>query len=678
MRARRLTLAHAGLALLATFGTTKLLHAEATAPSHDDQIVAQAVCSIMQHGHINRQRIDDLISQRVHKQFLQLFDPLKLYFTEGDIRDFARMENEHDNKTVRGDLSFPFMVYKRFLERVDQRSQWAVEFAKEDHDFNQSEDIVVDPKSTHYAANEQEAKDRWRRRVKFDLVSLMVDGKTEAEARERVEKRYKSLDKRWHELDGDELVEMYLTAMTNSFDPHSTYMSPRSLEDFNIAIQLSLEGIGALLQSEDGMTIVKEIVPGGAADKDGRLQPGDKIVGVAQGDNAEVVDVVDMKLRDVVKLIRGKAGSTVRLEVLPAKTEKREVYAMTRQKIELQDREAKGEVIEMPKGTDGVTHKIGVIKLPSFYAEEDLDGNDRTKKSATNDVRRILEDFKKQGVEGVVMDLRTNGGGLLSEAISLTGLFIDQGPVVQVKDYDGRINVYNDDDRGEAYSGPLVVLVSKFSASASEIFAGAIQDYKRGIVVGDSSTHGKGSVQRVVDLGRQFPGNLDLGAVKLTMQKFYRVNGQSTQNRGVVSDVVLPSPTDHEDFGESKLDYALSFDSIQRAPYRPLTDINSAMLDQIRHKSEDRQGNLKELQDLKTKKDKLTERRARKVLTFNEDSLKKEREELNEDDIEELAGEGDDGDKKKEKKFGEDPYTQEVLSIMADYLGLKSSGLTAR
>lgn len=669
--------------------------ADVEAPNDDDKRKALMVSGIMEQAHLNRRPIDDTISTRLHEQFLKALDPMKLYFLQEDADEFAKRASEHDDRRTYFDLDFPFLVYQRFLKRVDQRSEWVQkEFADKAYDFNQETEIVVDPKATTYAKDEQEAKQRWDDRVKYELATLMVNGEKEAEARDRIKRRYRNIGRRWHEMDADELVEIYLTSLTNSFDPHSSYMSPRTVEDFNIAIQLSLEGIGALLSSEDGLTIVKEVVPGGAADKDGRLKPGDKIVGVGEGDQGEIVDLLDMKLKNVVKLIRGKAGTMLRLEVIPANTEKHEIYALTRQKIELQDGGAKGEVIELDGEAGMPKVKVGVIKLPSFYADSQaLQDGDENAKSASHDVRKILEDFKAQGVQGVVMDLRNNGGGLLNEAIMLTGLFIEEGPVVQVRDFSGRVFPYRDEFPGVAYDGPLVVLISKFSASASEIFAGAIKDYGRGIVVGDSSTHGKGTVQKVLDLGRQaqqLPGNNNLGAVKLTMQQFYRVNGMSTQNQGVSSDIVLPSPSDHEDFGEAKLDYALASDQINHAMYLPMGNVVEATIAKLREASVKRLETDETLQKLKEKKERIHERRNRATLVFNEASLKRDREEFKEfDDEDALDGDEHAADpdappgepgakKKKDKKFGEDPYTQEVLRIMADFIRLdKESHLTS-
>ena len=688
---------------------------EAKAPSEDERKAAQIVGRLMERGHISRHKVDDEISQRMFKAYLRIFDPLKLYFLQSDVDGFLAQNTKLDDdikgagaaagRAADNDvprMNFAFEVYNRFLQRLDQSIVWANEIADAEHDFKKEDSIVVDPKTAEYAKTDEEAKDRWRARIKYELLTFIVDGKTLAEARERIHKRYRNLKTRWHELDSGEVVEMYLSTLTSSFDPHSTYMSPEMLEDFEIHMRLSLEGIGALLQSEDGTTVVKEIVAGGAAEKDGRIKPGDQIVGVAEGEKGEIEDIMEMKLRDVVKHIRGKAGTVVRLEVIPDGQTEHVVYNLVRQRIELQDQAAKGEVIEFNDPTTGAIRKIGVINLPSFYADQgegELFGNAQEPanlRTATNDVRKILEDFKVKGVEGVVMDLRANGGGLLTEAINLTGLFITEGPIVQVRDFDNKVFRHPDNDKGTvAFDGPLVVLISRFSASASEIFAGAIKDYGRGIVVGDSTTHGKGTVQKVLDLKRQAIRPGAYGALKLTMQQFYRVNGESTQNKGVPSDVVLPSRTDNDDFGEASLDYALEYSQIDPAGFTKSGTISDGVVHQLQDASKERFQKDPELEKLAQKKARFDERKSRKVLTFNEDSLRKEREEFREEktvakdkdgkDIKPKEGSTDASTEdeesllstKKNEKFGTDPYSKEVLQITADYIRLQDPRVAA-
>jgi carboxyl-terminal processing protease len=472
------------------------------------------------------------------------------------------------------------------------------------------------------------------------------------------------------QTDDQELLEMYLTSLTTAFDPHTTYMAPASVENFEIMMQLKLEGIGASLQGIDGYTVVKKIIPGGAAEKEGQLKLEDKIIAVGEGDNGELVDVVDMKLNDVVKMIRGKRGTVVRLQVISLKDPKPHIIKITREQVELKDSEAQGKVFDAGHKSDGKPYRVGVINLPSFYM--DMEGarhGDPNYKSTTRDVRRILDDFKQQGVDAVVMDLRTNGGGSLSEAITLTGLFLKEGPVVQVKDNDNRVQSYDDHHQGIEWSGPLVVLISKFSASASEIFAGAIQDYNRGLIVGDTSTHGKGTVQSLLNLGEQLfrvPNPPKMGELKITIQQFYRPGGDSTQLRGVVSDIVLPSLSSHyKDISEADLDYPLPFDHVEAQPFTKFDQVNPAIVNQLKKLLAGRVTASDKFKKLERNIVHYQEQIAKKSITLNEAKFLKDRAEMNADKEEEKAIE-----KLSENPSGieRDYYMDEVLSIVTDYI----------
>jgi carboxyl-terminal processing protease len=443
-------------------------------------------------------------------------------------------------------------------------------------------------------------------------------------------------------------------------------MSPRTMEEFDIAMRLQLQGIGALLAGEDGKTIVKEVIAGGAADQDKRIKVGDQITGVGEGDNGEIIDVAEMSLNNVVRLIRGAAGTRVKLEVIPAKSEQRMVYVLTRKKVELTERGAKGEIIEVPAAGKNPKMHVGIIKLPSFYG-----GSGAPHTGATADVQKILGDFKQKGVDAVVVDLRNNGGGLLLEAIGLASLFVDEGPIVQVKDFKGTVRQHNDDFPGVAYDGPLVVLINRLSASASEIFAGVIKDYKRGLVVGDSSTFGKGTVAQVLDLSRMVqtdpPGKF--GALKITLQAFYRVNGESTQKRGVGADVVLPSATDNEEFSEAKLDHVLELDKIASSKFTSANLVSPETVQKVRAESVERRAKSEEFGKLEKRVDRLRELIARKSITFNEAKLKQlkaERKVLAEFDIGDDTPKADPEEKKAPRRFGEAVYEREVLAITAD------------
>lgn len=657
------------LLLFVVSGIGLAVCADPLSPSAKDRQIALTVTSLLKREHLSKHKLDDEISERSFDMFLKSLDSMKLYFYQSDIDGFAAQKNELDDAIRRGEVKFAYDVFKVYLQRLDERVRLADELLAITHDFTVDEQLAVDRDALQWPKNEAEARQRWRQRIKYDLLVLKADGTEGKEATEKLARRYHSFAKRMHQIDDEELLEMYLTAMTTSFDPHTTYMAPSTLENFDIAMRLELEGIGAALQAEDGYTVVKEIIPGGAADKDGRLKPGDKIVGVGQA-QGEIEDVVDLKLGDVVKLIRGKKGTLVRLQIVPAESVDRKIIDITRATIELKDKEARAQVFEAGTGAGGKAYKIGVIDLPSFYM--DMAGARiglPNFKSTTRDVRRILDRFTEQGVDAVVLDLRRNGGGSLQEAINLTGLFIDRGPVVQVKDSDGRITPYNDIEAGTAWEGPLVVLISKFSASASEILAGAIQDYGRGLIVGDHATHGKGTVQSLMDLTQtlfRLPNMEPLGALKITMQQFYRPSGASTQNRGVASDVELPSLTTHLDVGEKDLDYPVAFDQVEPLKFPKLGYVNDAIINQLQLQSAQRRKDSEDFRKVLENIARYNDQKDRKFVTLNEEKFMKERAELN-------------ADKEEEKKIEElnesngleikrDYYLDEALAIAADYL----------
>lgn len=648
--------------------------ADPVGPTNEDRQVTLAVVNLLRRDHVSRRPLDDEMAQRCLKNYLKTLDPMKVYFYQSDVDAFSRRVNELDDGFLKGDVSFGFEVFGVFLRRIDERVQWVDQLLKMDHDFTVDEELVVDREAVQYPANEAEARDLWRKRIKYDLLVLKTDKLEGEQAREKLARRYHSFAKRMHQTDNEELLEMYLSAMTNAFDPHTSYMSPRTKENFEIVMKLELEGIGASLQYEDGYTKVHKIIPGGAADKDGRLKVGDRIVGVGQGRDGEIVDVVDMKLTDVVDLIRGKKGTVVRLQVITADKGERKTIEITRAKIELKDSEARGEVFTAGKKSDGTPYKIGVIDLPSFYM--DMTGARMGLlgfKSTTRDVKRILEEFNTKNVDAVILDLRRNGGGALTEAINLTGLFIEEGPVVQVKDAEGRVQPYLDLDPEMTWKGPLVVLVSKFSASASEILAGAIQDYHRGLIVGDHATHGKGTVQSLLDIGRELfriPNVKNLGALKVTMQQFYRPSGDSTQNRGVLSDIEWPSLTTHLDIGESDLDYAMPFDRVEPQKYKDYRMIHKAWCDQLSARSATRCQASEDFQKVLKTIQRYQQQKAKKTVTLNEQKFLAERAELN---IEEEEKKKIEENIEPKAEIQRDFYLDEAMAITTDYLELLRS-----
>jgi carboxyl-terminal processing protease len=635
-------------------------------PTEQDSKIARGVVRMLENAHLSRHAVDESMSRRVHHLFLESWDPGKRFYLQSDINEFAKFEKDHAEAIKDGKFDYAYVMFKRFRERLEERVKWVNELVDAKHDFAKSETINLEPKTLTYAKTPEEAKERWRVQVKYELEVLTVSGVKEAEIRDRLKKRYRSLLRYMSQVDKDELVERYLDALTNSYDPHSSYMSPRSLDQFQIDIRSSLEGVGALLGQEDGVTLIKEIVPGGVIAKDGRLKIGDRIVAVAEGESGEMVDIEGLRITQVVRLVRGRAGTKVRLEIQPANSDKRTTITLTRARIELEDRRAKGEVIETESG--GKKYKVGVLTLPSFYADDPRAGGDR--KGATTDCRRILGDFNKAGVDAVIVDLRNNGGGLLHEAIQITGLFIDTGPVVQVKDFQGTIRVHRDTSPGMSWEGPLVVLVNKLSASASEIFAGAIQDYHRGLVVGDSSTHGKGSVQQVLELAENMPqlftADANAGAVKLTLQMFYRVNGDSTQRHGVASDVILPAASDRDLFSEAKMDYALEFDRIKATEFLVSGNISDAMARKLKTASEERRARDEAFVKYAKQLAKRLELADRKSVTFTLDLLRQQRKDVGADDEEDDDSRPDKPKKKEPEKFGKEPYTREVLNIAGD------------
>jgi carboxyl-terminal processing protease len=657
-----------GLVLAVGSATTS---ARPTEPSVEDRQITGAVTALMQKTHLSGQQLDNTISARCMDTFIKELDPLKLFFYQSDVDEFMLNRTVLDDLFRRGDIRFAYQVFNRFLTRVDERIKLAQIELERTHDFAVDEEMVRDPEAATFAKTPEEAADRWRQRVKFDLLKETADGVAMDEAVKKLRKRYDSIAKSWHQTDNDELLERYLSAMTTGFDPHSSYMSPSTLDNFNITMRLELDGIGASLRSVDGYTVVQNIIPGGAADRNGGIKPEDKIVGVGEGKSGPIEDIVDMKLNDVVQKIRGRRGTVVRLEIDPADNSGRKTIEITRDRIELKDSEARSEIIERGKKPDGTPYRLGVIQLPSFYM--DMDGarlNLPDFKSTTRDVRRLLQQFNQQNIDAVVVDLRWNGGGSLTEAVNMTGLFIDEGPVVQVKGPDGRTQPYKDQDEGLVWEGPLVVIINKFSASASEIFAGAVQDYGRGIVIGDHATHGKGTVQQLFDLGelmfrRDAP---NYGALKLTIQQFYRPGGDSTQNRGVLSDVELPSLTTHLDVGESDLDYALEFNRVDALPHDMYRMVDGKLIEALRQRSGQRISQSEYFAKANKQIARYEELKDRKTVTLNREKFLAERKELDaEKEQEEMF---DDMTDPTRPVYEMDGYGEEALDITVDYLDL--------
>ncbi|MEM9657580.1 MAG: carboxy terminal-processing peptidase [Planctomycetota bacterium] len=703
LRRRVIVIGLLSLSMAVAVLAAPLVMARPDAPEGKDRRIALLVSALMDRKHLAQMRVNDEISQRAIDLFFQSIDPLKLYFYQSDVDQFAGERDRIDDYVRNGDVKLAKRIFDVFLTRVGERITTAHRYVDSEHDFTLDESIVREPDAMSYATTPEEADERWRKRVKYDLLLQIADDTPDTEAREKLHKRYRSIRNRWEQTDNDELLELFLSAVTMSFDPHSSYMSPNNFDNFLIQMRLELDGIGASLESKYGETIVRRIVPGGAAFRDGRLKVDDVIIGVGQGSDGEVEDIVDMKLNDVVMKIRGKPGSVVRLEVKAADGSGIKTYDITRDRIELKDSEARSAILERgPNGevmgdeavklagdakgapgrsttgqileanqANGDVFRIGVIDLPSFYM--DMEGRRKgveEYKSTSRDVRRLLEEFNAENVDLVVVDLRSNGGGSLPESVQTTGLFIDQGPVVQVKGPDGRVKPYPDEEPGAVWSGPLMVLINKFSASASEIFAGAIQDYGRGIVVGDHATHGKGTVQQLYELGNMIsmvrPPNY--GALKLTIQQFYRPGGDSTQNRGVVSDIELPSQTTHWKVGESDLDYAMKFDRVLPLPHESFHYAGGQMIEELRNRSQARISESDYFINERKRIERYKQREQDPTVTLNKEKFLAERAELNTEKAQEKIFE--DMQMNDRPVFASTPYNDEVVAIALDYLEL--------
>jgi carboxyl-terminal processing protease len=533
--------------------------------SVDPGQVAISVARWLEQGHYTREKLDEKMSAKFLQTYLTTLDYNKLYFTQADITEFEqRYSTTLGDSVLRGDLEPAREIFTRFKQRVEDRVAKNKKLAQKKYGFDTTGTAEINRQEAPWPKNQEEAERIWQNRIEAELLKEELAELKLRPPQETVTRRYDQVLRNVREMEDDDVVKTFLSALAQTYDPHSEYLSPSDLENFQISMKLSLVGVGAVLSSEDGYAKVKEIVPGGPAARDGRLGVSDRIAAVAQGD-AEFEDVVDMKLDKVVEKIRGRKGTVVRLLVIPGDAtdpSKRKIIDIRRDEVKLKDQEAKAEVLDLGE-QGGRPKRIGWITLPSFYANMENRG---TPKSTTQDVASLLGRLKREGIQGLIIDLRRDGGGSLEEAINLTGLFIPKGPVVQAKDSNGKITVSQDTSPDVAYNGPLIVLTNRLSASASEIFAAALQDYGRAVIIGDERTFGKGTVQTVLDLGRLMSpfslGTADAGALKLTIQKFYRVRGGSTQLNGVESDIILPSLTDNSEIGEGSLKNRLAYDEV--------------------------------------------------------------------------------------------------------------------
>jgi carboxyl-terminal processing protease len=589
------------------------------------ETIAMSVGRLLEEGHYTRQKLNEDVSRKFLQTYLEMLDFSHLFFTQKDVDELnAEYGSSMAGDVLLGNLKPAYEIYALYTKRVDDRVAKIKDLLKQPIDFKGNATVELSRQKSPWPKDEAEADQLWSGRITNELLQEHLSEHPIEPPAQLVARRYDRLARNVHEEDKDEQMKLYLDALAQAYDPHSEYLSKADMKNFSINMGLSLVGIGAMLRSEDGYAKIESLVPGGPAQADGRLKVGDRISAVAQGP-ADYVDVREMRLDKVVEMIRGKKGTHVRLLVIPSDAtdpSRRKNVELVRDEIKLKDQEARADII-IRKDENGDPIKLGWLTLPSFYADMD-----KHQKSTTRDVLALLKRLKKENIAGLVIDLRRNGGGSLEEALSLTGLFLKSGPIVQTKDYNGSIRVSANPDPGIAYSGPMVVLTSRQSASASEIFAAALQDYGRAVIVGDKNTFGKGTVQTILPIGR-FASLLgshsdEDGALKLTIQKFYRVAGGSTQLHGVASDIVLPSLSDLPEFGEGALKNALPYDEVAKARYTKWSDSHSLFIDQLRRRAEERVKNDPEfhyvMDDIGRLRHKLDENR----ISLNEDQRKKE------------------------------------------------------
>ncbi|GAA6133548.1 carboxy terminal-processing peptidase [Oceaniserpentilla sp. 4NH20-0058] len=611
------------LLLLSTLLCTSFVHSNTPEipllkPEAEHALANRAVVHHLYQHHYSRKYLNNEFSEKVYTRFLDLLDNTRSYFTQADIKQFEKFKKQLDEAIKTNNLAPAFEIYNRYEQRAIERLTFAIgvlDKGIKQFDFKKDESLELDREATDWAKTEKELDTLWRKRIKNTVLNLKLAGKADEDIAGLLKRRYESQLNRIKQINSEDAFQSYMNAITYTFDPHTQYMSPRNSENFNINMSLSLQGIGAVLRSENENTIVERLVTGGPAAKAGQLKPSDKIIGVAQGDK-EMKDVIGWRLDEVVDLIRGPKDSTVRLDIISGsgQTEEHKTISIVRDEVKLEDRAAQSETIDVKR--QNKDYKLGVIDIPAFYADfEAKNANDPNYRSTTRDVSRLIEDLKKDNIDGLIIDLRNNGGGSLAEVNNLVGLFIPQGPTVQVHYSFGHTQVLADQDPSVLYNGPLVVLTNRLSASASEIFAGAIQDYGRGLVVG-SQTFGKGTVQTLIPLFR--------GQMKVTNAKFYRVSGESTQHRGVIPDISYPEIYDIEKIGESALEEALPWDKIEASKFKPQNNLSSS-IPILKEQHEKRISNNPDFEYLNEQVEFLKELRNDTSISLNIETREKER-----------------------------------------------------
>ncbi|SNS09768.1 C-terminal processing peptidase-1. Serine peptidase. MEROPS family S41A [Pseudomonas nitroreducens] len=652
-------------------------------PDRDQVIASLNIVELLKRHHYNKPPLNDERSAKIYDSYLKTLDPARMYFTQADIDQFAPWRTQFDDFLKSGELEPGFTIYKRHLDRLKERLDFALATLNkgvDKMDFKTDESLEIDREKSPWAKDSAALDDLWRKKVKDEVLRLKIAGKDNKAIQEQLTKRYKNQLMRLEQTRSEDIFQAYINAFAQTYDPHTQYLSPDSAENFDINMSLSLEGIGAVLQSDNDYVKVVRLVPAGPAEKSKQIATSDKIIGVAQG-KGEMVDVVGWRLDEVVKLIRGPKGSQVRLEVIPSTNapndQTSKIVTITREAVKLEDQAAKKSEITIDH--EGKNYKLGIIDVPAFYLDfKAYRAGDPDYKSTTRDVKKLIAELQKDNVDGIVIDLRNNGGGSLQEATELTGLFIDQGPTVLVRNSDGRVDVLNDDEGKAFYTGPMTVLVNRLSASASEIFAGAMQDYHRALIVG-GQTFGKGTVQTIQPLNH--------GELKLTLAKFYRVSGQSTQHQGVIPDIGYPSIVDDKEIGESALPDSMPWDTIkpvlkaQADPFKPFLDQLRTRHDaRTEHNADfvyarERLALAQELMKEKTVSLNEAKRRAQQTSIENrqlamENALRKSK---GQEPLKELKKEDENALPEEDKtKPQDDAYLTESGHILIDYLNLNS------
>ena len=639
-------------------------------PPHDYEHVAQEIISTLENVHYNKTLIDDRISEQAFDNYLDALDPSRSFFLSDDIKQLSRYKDDFDDALRDGNTQVAYDIYNLYRERAETRIEQVLARIPEmvkSFDYQVDESLNIDPDTLKWSNTEAELDEYWRKRIKNRALTLKLNGESEADIIDAIERRYSNQLRQIDQTNAIDVFQSFANSVTAALDPHTNYFAPRASEAFNINMSLSLEGIGAVLQMEDDYTKVVRLIPGGPAEAQNELAPNDRIIAVGQKDEP-MVDVIGMRLDDVVDMIRGERGTDVILEIIPAKstTQNSKKITITREKVKLEDQSAQKKIIEVER--HGETFKVGVIELPTFYSDfAAIQRGDKDYKSSTRDTKKLIEELQQEDITGLILDLRNNGGGSLQEANSLTGLFIPGGPVVQIRDTSGRVSILGDQDRSVTYSGPMAVMVNRMSASASEIVAGALKDYGRAIVVGDQ-TFGKGTVQVMQEL--------DEGQLKITQAKFYRVSGDSTQHKGVMPDINFPSLIDTKSVGENALENPLPWDKIHETRY-PVYWNFEEYLDQLTNQHAQR---IKQDANFVALEDQIEEAKQQaehfKSISLNEQTREQQREES---EAKDLARENtrrkalklptiDSVEDIKEPE--EDVYAHEAAEVLLDFISL--------